>query len=77
MFILNADVSNGVANGTLCYLKSIHLKSHMTCETLAKSRVDGFNVNTVAATDISHLLCHHHNNNNKTFKVEMQSIIAV
>jgi PIF1-like helicase/Helitron helicase-like domain at N-terminus len=59
MFTVNADVANGVANGTLCFLRKVKLKPSIASTPLPKCNVDGFWVNTVCATDVEYLVCQH------------------
>ena len=72
MFTLNADVPNGIANGTLCFLKSIKLKSHMAGHPLPTYSIDDYIVNVVSANDVEHLLCQHQNST-ETFKIEVEA----
>ena len=71
MFTLNADVPNGIANGTLCFLKSIKLKSHVAGYPLPTYSIDDYIVNVVSANDVEHLLCQHENST-ETFKIELK-----
>ena len=71
MMTVNADVLNGIANGTLCYLKAVILKSHMASIPLPTCCVDGYYVNVVLATDVDHLVCQHANSSD-TFIVRME-----
>jgi hypothetical protein len=59
MFTVNADVANGVANGTLCFLRKVKLKQAMASTILPTCNVAGFWVNTVCATDVEDLVCRH------------------
>ena len=70
MLTLNTGVINGIANGTLFYLKSVKLKSHMLNTPLPKCWIDGCYVNIVSANDVDHLVCQHANSDeNPTVKV--------
>ncbi len=68
MMTMNADVSNGIANGTLCYLKAVLFKSHMAGVSLSTCCVDGF---YVKATDVYHLICQQATTD-ETFIVQME-----
>jgi hypothetical protein len=71
MLTLNTGVINGIANGTLFYLKSVKLKSHMLNTPLPKCWIDGCYVNIVSANDVDHLVCQHANSD-ETFTVKGQ-----
>jgi hypothetical protein len=72
MFTVNADVANGVANGTLCFLRKVKLKPATANTILPTCNVDGFWVNTVCATDVEYLVCQH-SGSDEIFHVEMES----
>ncbi len=71
MLTENEDVSNGQANGTLCTLESIHLKSGVQLKDLEIVSFEGCHVRMAGASQIDHLLCRFDCGNNfiGTFKV--------
>ena len=71
MFTMNTDVTNGIANGSSCYLKSIHLKPHMEQNKLPRCCLDGYYVSVVSAAYVDHIVCRHVNND-ETFVVTME-----
>jgi len=69
MYTENHDVSNGIANGTLCYLLKVVLHVHVTENDFSSTNVDGYFVRTIDATKVDYLLCQI-DGSNRTFKVK-------
>jgi hypothetical protein len=58
MYTENHDVSNGVANGTLCFLLKVVLHStNVTKKDFSSTNVDGYHVWTINASKVDYLLC--------------------
>jgi hypothetical protein len=71
MYTENTNVSNGEANGTLCYLEKIHLHEGVTEDNFEFVNIDGVWVRTIDASNVNHLLCRF-SRSEKRFKVEPQ-----
>jgi len=72
MYTENHDVSNAIANGTLCYLLKVVLHVHVTENDFSSTNVDGYFVRTIDATKVDYLLCQI-DGSNRTFKVKVDN----
>jgi len=72
MLTSNDDVSNGLANGTLCILKGVFLKKGIEEKDTQVGCMDGHWVRMVDASQVDYLLCQHDCGDSfcRTFKVE-------
>ena len=52
----NKDVANEIANGTLCFLKSVVLEEGITEDDITLMNIDGYWVRTIETSKVSHLL---------------------
>lgn len=73
MYTENHDVSNGIANGTLCYLEKVVLREGVRETDFQMMNIDGYWVRTIDASKVDHLLCRFEKSN-RTFKVKASNI---
>jgi hypothetical protein len=73
MYTENDDVSNGIANGTLCYLSKVVLHASATENDFSLTNVDGYYVRTIDASKVDYLLCQM-DGSNKTFQVKATKV---
>jgi hypothetical protein len=73
MYTENHDVSNGIANGTLCYLLKVVLHVNVTIDDFSLTNIDGYYVRTIDASKVDYLLCQI-DGSNKTFKVKADHV---
>jgi hypothetical protein len=57
MYTENHDVSNGIANGTLCFLQKVMLHTKVTLNDFSLTNVDGYHVRSIDASKVDYLLC--------------------
>jgi hypothetical protein len=68
MYTENDDVSNGIANGTLCHLIKVVLHDNVTESDFRSMNIDGYYVRTIDATKVNFILCKMQGSN-RLFKV--------
>jgi hypothetical protein len=73
MYTENHDVSNGIANGTLCFLSKVVLHTNVMESNFSSTNVDGYDVWTIDASKVDYLLCQI-NRSNRMFKVKADHV---
>jgi hypothetical protein len=73
MYTKNHDVSNGIANGTLCFLSKVVLHTNVTESNFSSTNVDGYYVRTIDASKVDYLLCQI-DGSNRMFKVKADHV---
>ena len=73
MYTENHDITNGIANGTLCHLVKVVLHSDITENDFEKMNIDGYYVRTIDATKVNYLLCKMEGSN-RTFEVRADHV---
>jgi hypothetical protein len=56
MYTENHDVSNGIANGTLCFLSKVVLHTNVMESDFSSTNVDGYYFQTIDASKVDYLL---------------------
>jgi hypothetical protein len=68
MYTENDDVTNGIANRTLCNLLKVVLHAHVAATDFKLINIDGYYVRTIDALKVDYLVCKFANSD-KTFRV--------
>jgi hypothetical protein len=69
----NHDVSNGIANGMLCFLSKVVLHMNAMESDFSSTNIDGYYVWTIDASKVDYLLCQI-DGSNRMFKVKANHV---
>jgi hypothetical protein len=73
MYTENHNVSNGIANGMLCFLSKVVLHTNIMESNFSSTNVDGYYVWTIDASKVDYLLCQI-DGSNRMFKVKADHV---
>ena len=73
MYTENHDVSNGIANGTLCFLSKVVLHTNVMESDFSLTNVDSYYIRTIDASKVDYLLCQI-DGSNRMFKVKADHV---